>query len=298
MIRSPESRRARCPAGSRRARPPARATGGHAARPAARAARRCRAAPGCGTRSSCLPQRRNCRSRKPSGRPKSARPTAAGSTACSATSVSTSARTRSRVRAGPSSASCSAVRYGVPVDMLHHVEGRADHVGVLAQQHRARDRHVRLVQRADHPVLAAHVVRGGEHVARAAAGAPPRCSLRRSPGRSGSTCRPRSLRPSAGPPTSPGRSRARWPASRPRSSPGGWSSLTVRASLPDGGTNPSAPIMPTGRYAVQGYDTTMTPLRAADPAAREGQAVARAAARPAMRPENRHPPRNVPSSDR
>ena len=42
--------------------------------------------------SNCLPQRRSCRSRNPSGRPKSARPTAAGSTACSSTSVSTRRR--------------------------------------------------------------------------------------------------------------------------------------------------------------------------------------------------------------
>ena len=80
-----------CRAGSRRARSRPRP----GPRPARRSvSRRCSSsASGCSRvfePSSCLPQRRTWRSRKPCGRPNSASPTASGSTACSAASTSTS----------------------------------------------------------------------------------------------------------------------------------------------------------------------------------------------------------------
>ena len=45
-----------------------------------------------------------------------------------------------------------------PVHELHHVEPRPDHVLVLAQRERLGVRHVRSLQRREHPVLAHHVV--------------------------------------------------------------------------------------------------------------------------------------------
>jgi hypothetical protein len=60
------------------------------------------------------------------------------------------------------------------LDELHHVEGGAQHLLVLAQQHRARHGHVRRVQGVDHPVLAPHVVRGGQDVAERGAAYDPR----------------------------------------------------------------------------------------------------------------------------
>jgi hypothetical protein len=47
---------------------------------------------------------------------------------------------------------------------LHDVEGRSQHRLVLTQQYRARHRDRRRVQRADHPVLALHVVCGGQYM--------------------------------------------------------------------------------------------------------------------------------------
>ena len=134
LMRVVRRRSARCRAGSRRA--PRRARGSGAARGRGpRAARRRPASSRLREASSCLPQRRSCRSRKPSGRPKSARPTSAGSTACSSTRVSTRPGSRPGCARAPSGASSSAVRYGVPVDELHDVEGRPEHLLVLAEQH-------------------------------------------------------------------------------------------------------------------------------------------------------------------
>jgi hypothetical protein len=53
---------------------------------------------------------------------------------------------------------------GDAVHSRHHVERRAQHVGVLAQRVRRGDRHARVAQRADHLVLTPHVVRRGQHV--------------------------------------------------------------------------------------------------------------------------------------
>ena len=50
------------------------------------------------------------------------------------------------------------------VEVLHHVEGRADHRLVVARRDLRRDRHVGGLERRLHPVLTAHVVRGGEDV--------------------------------------------------------------------------------------------------------------------------------------
>ncbi len=51
------------------------------------------------------------------------------------------------------------------VHELHDVEGRSDDGLVLAEQQCPGHRHGGVVQRADHPVLAPHVVGGGEYVA-------------------------------------------------------------------------------------------------------------------------------------
>lgn len=50
------------------------------------------------------------------------------------------------------------------LDVLHDVEGRPDHRVVLAEQHGLGYRNGCRVQGADHPVLALHVVRGGQHM--------------------------------------------------------------------------------------------------------------------------------------
>ena len=50
------------------------------------------------------------------------------------------------------------------LDVLHHVEGRAVHLRLLAQGQRARHRQAGVPERRDHAVLAGHVVGGGEHV--------------------------------------------------------------------------------------------------------------------------------------
>jgi hypothetical protein len=50
------------------------------------------------------------------------------------------------------------------VDVGHHVERRADHVRVRAQGVGQRNGNRGIAQCGDHPVLAFHVVRGGEHV--------------------------------------------------------------------------------------------------------------------------------------
>ncbi len=51
-----------------------------------------------------------------------------------------------------------------PVDPLHHVERRADHLLVLAQRVGARHRHGGVTQRGHHAVLPRHVVGGGQDV--------------------------------------------------------------------------------------------------------------------------------------
>ena len=48
------------------------------------------------------------------------------------------------------------------LDEVHHVEGGAVHRLVLAEPDHGRDRDRRLLERRDHPVLAAHVVGGAE----------------------------------------------------------------------------------------------------------------------------------------
>jgi len=50
-------------------------------------------------------------------------------------------------------------------DPLHHVEGRAVDGIVVAEGEGARHGHVGVGQRAEHPVLAAHIVRGRQHMA-------------------------------------------------------------------------------------------------------------------------------------
>ena len=51
------------------------------------------------------------------------------------------------------------------VDVVHHVERRPVHLVVLAEPERTRHGHVGEPHRGDDPVLARHVVRGGEDVA-------------------------------------------------------------------------------------------------------------------------------------
>ena len=58
-----------------------------------------------------------------------------------------------------------AVAEHVAVDEAHHVERRAVDRRVVAEPERRRDRHRRCLQAGDDPVLAAHVVGAGEHVA-------------------------------------------------------------------------------------------------------------------------------------
>ena len=53
----------------------------------------------------------------------------------------------------------------VPVDEPHHVERRAVHVDVVTEAERGSDRHVGRPERRDDAVLAAHVVRGRQHMA-------------------------------------------------------------------------------------------------------------------------------------
>ena len=53
----------------------------------------------------------------------------------------------------------------LPVDLLHHVEGRVVDVGVVAERERRGHRHVGGRERREHLVLARHVVRGRQHVA-------------------------------------------------------------------------------------------------------------------------------------
>ena len=115
--------------------------------------------------SSCLPQRRTWRSRKPAGRPNSARPTTAGSTACSIASTSTMAIARSRV--GLLADLLELLRRAVrrALDLFHDVERCAEHRVVGAVREGPGDRHLGVREGGHHRVFAAHVVRGGLHVA-------------------------------------------------------------------------------------------------------------------------------------
>ncbi len=67
------------------------------------------------------------------------------------------------LRAERDELACRAVRGAL--DELHDVERGSEHLVVLAEEEGSRYRHVRRVQGADHPVLALHVVRGGQHMA-------------------------------------------------------------------------------------------------------------------------------------
>jgi hypothetical protein len=57
-------------------------------------------------------------------------------------------------------------REHAPVDLVHHVERRADDLAPGMEQQRARHRHVGARERAQHAVLAVDRVRGGQEVAR------------------------------------------------------------------------------------------------------------------------------------
>ena len=157
-------RRARCRGGSRRGRATARARPAAVPRTALRA-RRSVAARGSSTRATGGVQRRSCRSARDSGRRSAARPMASTSSACNAASVlaisSPTARARVRVeRLGDRDG-----REDEPVDVLHHVERGAADLVVRAEGERPRNAGARLRQRAQHHVLARHVVRGGEDLA-------------------------------------------------------------------------------------------------------------------------------------
>ena len=52
----------------------------------------------------------------------------------------------------------------LPVDLVHHVEGRVVDGEVVAERERARHRHLGGRERGQHLVLARHVVRGRQHV--------------------------------------------------------------------------------------------------------------------------------------
>ena len=157
-------RAGRCPAGSRRGRRWAR--GRRAAHgPSAACSSSIPASSRLREASSCLPQRRSCRSRNPSGRPKSAEPHR-----FRVHRVQVDQRVDQGEDGGPGALGAErgellggAVRDAL--DVLHDVEGRPEHRVVLAEQHRLRHRDGGGVQGADHPVLALHVVRGGQHMA-------------------------------------------------------------------------------------------------------------------------------------
>ncbi len=112
----------------------------------------------------------------PAGRPNSPSPTSAGSTACSAASTSTIRPAIAAVRSGPSASSWRADAVRRPVDALHHVERRADHVRRRRSGRTSSGTGTSVSgQRGHRGVLAAHVVGGGLHVAeRRAAHDPPR----------------------------------------------------------------------------------------------------------------------------
>ena len=59
-----------------------------------------------------------------------------------------------------------AAAHGDAVDAGHHVERAAEHVGVVAREHRARDAHRLVLDRVEEAELAQHVVRGGRAAVR------------------------------------------------------------------------------------------------------------------------------------
>ena len=100
-----------------------------------RAARRAAGSSRLRDASSCLLQRRTCRARKPSGRPKSPSPTVGGVDRVQVRpGCRPGARAIARVRSGPSGASSAARPVRRAVDPLHHVERRPDHRLVGAQR--------------------------------------------------------------------------------------------------------------------------------------------------------------------
>ena len=135
-------RRARCRAGSRRARRPVARLERARAAAAARAARRSPAGRGCARRPAACPSGCSCRARKPSGRPKSAEADGrgvdrrAGRPACRRGARDASGCARRRAARAPRPCGTA-----YPVDELHHVERRADHRVVLAQRVRRGHRH-------------------------------------------------------------------------------------------------------------------------------------------------------------
>ena len=156
-----------CRAGSRRARSPSCARSRHRrARRASRGSSVVGVAAAGGWRSprAAGPTGAPAARGSPAGRPNSPSPTAAGSTACSRASTSITAGAMPAV---PPRRSARQLRGGAvrrAVDPLHHVERRAQHVGVGAVRERPRHRDVGVGERRHRRELAAHVVRGGLHV--------------------------------------------------------------------------------------------------------------------------------------
>ena len=101
----------------------------------------------------------------PSCRPRSPSPTASGSTACSAASVSAMwSPTAPPGRLVEGRLGLGRAAQDVPVDELHHVEGPLVDRLVGAQPDGDRDGDAGRAERVHEPVLARHVVRGGQHV--------------------------------------------------------------------------------------------------------------------------------------
>ena len=112
----------------------------------------------------CACHRLTWRARYPSGRPKSARPTLAGSIECSSSEGVDQLLARlpgqlRRERREP----VGLVEHD-PVDERHQVERGAQDLGVGAERDRPRDRDAGAAEGADHPELAAHVVRARQDV--------------------------------------------------------------------------------------------------------------------------------------
>ena len=110
-------------------------------------------------------------------------PDRGGSTRCSAARVSTKRMPEAPAALGAERGGLRGGAETSPSTQLHQVERRAEHVGVGAQQQRARHRHGGRCQRADHPVLAGHVVGGRQHVPQRRPAQHPPARRRRSAGR-------------------------------------------------------------------------------------------------------------------
>ena len=178
-------RSGRCRAGSRRARCRSPAVRAGRRRRAGRAARRCRAARGCGTRRAACPSGAPAGpGSPPAGRSRRARPRRGRPRAASARVSTRPSRDRPGALGAERRRARRPCRYGVPVDLLHDVERRAEHRPSSAHSSVGRrHRHGGVAQRDDHPVLAGHVVRGGQHVAQRRPAHDPRRACRRSPRR-------------------------------------------------------------------------------------------------------------------